>query len=187
MQKVTAVEPVGLNEKMHKAVAEAFRSDPAGKQVYQYLAARELPRPTIDLYRMRLQLNKGGFQITDLELMKFFTKLERAGAGKVVFKPLNTNEHSKFHFSVPETFLVDAAASVFVKAKAATDWTPVERALKGGKASLEVASDERVVLCRVNGATIRVRVPKNLTVHLAEEIGATLLEHARAIEAGEIG
>jgi hypothetical protein len=81
-----------------KRVKELTKSDDLFTAIFRNLMNRRYINERIDVYRMRLDLNKTGLGLTHLVVHQAFEKLESAGLGKLTFKPLP--EHSSFLFAL---------------------------------------------------------------------------------------
>jgi hypothetical protein len=88
-------------------VRSAVSAHGYGQQIVAELSKKERPREVTDIYRVKLQLLRGGLNISDIEFLKFFETLERAGAGKLIIE--KAPGHHKFRWAYNLLHVVAAA------------------------------------------------------------------------------
>lgn len=153
-------------------VQQIVRDDINALHVFRELGKRERRVKKIDVYRLKLNLVRGGIHLGELQMHQIFERLERAGAGQ--FKVRKYPDHS--------VFLINYTLDEFVRAVMAGiggSPTPPEKTPYKSNASVIR------VFCPLRGESIGLALPKDFNTADAQQLGAFLMSVARQNERGE--
>jgi hypothetical protein len=165
--------PAGVVAKVRQAVEANVHYVP----IFREMAERAQKRTVIDLYRMRLGMVRGGVSYTDLDFMKLFELMERAGVGKMTVR--EQPNHSTFEFKYTMQNL------------ARTVLQGLSRSAMGdagvlARGTVKNAPSELVAIVELNGGPLTIKLPRSFNSKDAKTLCDRLVALAKLNESGQL-
>jgi hypothetical protein len=170
---------MSIPEAVSRKVQAIVSSHHYGSQIMKELGRKERPRLITDIYRVKLELIRGGLAITDLEFLKFFEALDKAGVGKLILE--KTPGHNKFKWSYNMLHVVEAARSAAPSAQL----KPIEVHKWNTISRTSVAQVERdnslVVEIPYRDKSVTIRLPEGFNENDVDRLAAGMGAFLKAI------
>lgn len=164
--------PAGVVQK----VRQILNNDIRFVAVFREMAERDQARKRIDLYRLKLSMNRGGISFSDLEIHQLFEKLQNAGVGKLTVAPNHADGHSTFEWK----YTMQTLAKTVLAGLRTGDAGVLARV------PADSPKNSIVTVYELNGVPVPITLPRSFGTKDAEKLGAYLLTVARMNENGNL-
>lgn len=174
--------PVTVVQKLQSSLGD----DAEGRPIFKELLERK-SRQIIDIYRVRLELQKGGFFFNDVDMFKRFELLQRAGCGKLTIRkqPAHSTFEWKYDMKDVAYAVLGKTMTGYNESSLLSPTLPTKSAPTIHQPTDNPKTGQNAVILPLNGVIISINgLPANFDTKLVKSISDALMAVARQNENG---